>query len=99
MLGVTGQPLFTSHSKMGQNPRLIAGTIASDFNGNPLEWSIFSLAKDRCGMASSIIVSDTSGRYFPTSSRSEEHTSEIQSLMRISYDVFCLKKNKKKKHK
>src|SRR3546814_9736704 len=26
------------------------------------------------------------------SSRSEEHTSELQSLMRISYDVFCLKK-------
>src|SRR3546814_2855158 len=30
--------------------------------------------------------------------RSEEHTSELQSLMRISYAVFCLKK-KKKKHK
>src|SRR3546814_5285033 len=30
--------------------------------------------------------------------RSEEHTSEIQSLMRISYAVFCLKK-KKKHHK
>src|SRR3546814_7585063 len=28
--------------------------------------------------------------------RSEEHTSELQSLMRISYAVFCLKKNKKK---
>src|SRR3546814_8851656 len=26
-------------------------------------------------------------------SRSEEHTSELQSLMRISYAVFCLKKN------
>src|SRR3546814_10119326 len=29
--------------------------------------------------------------------RSEEHTSELQSLMRISYAVFCLKKNKKHK--
>src|SRR3546814_7443638 len=29
-------------------------------------------------------------------SRSEEHTSELQSLMRISYAVFCLKKKKKK---
>src|SRR3546814_2498634 len=28
--------------------------------------------------------------------RSEEHTSELQSLMRISYDVFCLKKKKEK---
>src|SRR3546814_6022446 len=31
-------------------------------------------------------------RYF----RSEEHTSELQSLIRISYAVFCLKKKKKK---
>src|SRR3546814_7710122 len=32
-----------------------------------------------------------------SSARSEEHTSELQSLMRISYAVFCLKKKKKKK--
>src|SRR3546814_7403032 len=31
-------------------------------------------------------------------SRSEEHTSELQSLMRISYAVFCLKKKKTKIH-
>src|SRR3546814_4944432 len=31
--------------------------------------------------------------------RSEEHTSELQSLMRISYAVFCLKKKKKKQNK
>src|SRR3546814_5219835 len=31
----------------------------------------------------------------PISLRSEEHTSELQSLMRISYAVFCLKKKKK----
>src|SRR3546814_2957409 len=30
----------------------------------------------------------------PTEFRSEEHTSELQSLMRISYAVFCLKKKK-----
>src|SRR3546814_7562133 len=30
--------------------------------------------------------------------RSEEHTSELQSLMRISYAVFCLKKQKNNKH-
>src|SRR3546814_4413837 len=30
--------------------------------------------------------------------RSEEHTSELQSLMRISYAVFCLKKKHKEKH-
>src|SRR3546814_2892252 len=31
---------------------------------------------------------------WPAAARSEEHTSELQSLMRISYAVFCLKKNK-----
>src|SRR3546814_1769193 len=31
-----------------------------------------------------------------TATRSEEHTSELQSLMRISYAVFCLKKKTKK---
>src|SRR3546814_8099516 len=31
--------------------------------------------------------------------RSEEHTSELQSLMRISYAVFCLKKKKTRQHK
>src|SRR3546814_6510214 len=37
--------------------------------------------------------------YFRTGDlRSEEHTSELQSLMRISYAVFCLKKKKKNKH-
>src|SRR3546814_4901560 len=43
-----------------------------------------------CGAAdvqgSTSLVSET---------RSEEHTSELQSLMRISYAVFCLKKKKK----
>src|SRR3546814_1518883 len=33
---------------------------------------------------------------FPGQGRSEEHTSELQSLMRISYAVFCLKKKKNK---
>src|SRR3546814_7413503 len=32
-------------------------------------------------------------------SRSEEHTSELQSLMRISYAVFCLKKKMIRQHK
>src|SRR3546814_16428139 len=33
---------------------------------------------------------------YSASKRSEEHTSELQSLMRISYAVFCLKKKKQK---
>src|SRR3546814_1529192 len=55
-----------------------------------------------CAQASSCISSllvATSVRLAPphfenVNQRSEEHTSELQSLMRISYAVFCLKKNK-----
>src|SRR3546814_8758668 len=36
---------------------------------------------------------------FLVAPRSEEHTSELQSLMRISYAVFCLKKKKTRKKK
>src|SRR3546814_4071943 len=35
-------------------------------------------------------------KVWPGRSRSEEHTSELQSLMRISYAVFCLKNKKNK---
>src|SRR3546814_9711623 len=41
----------------------------------------------------------SSGRRHALLARSEEHTSELQSLMRISYAVFCLKKKKSSVHK
>src|SRR3546814_4882501 len=51
-------------------------------------------------MAAVVAVLYMSGYQLPTvfqdRVRSEEHTSELQSLMRISYAVFCLKKKKKK---
>src|SRR3546814_7513712 len=49
------------------------------------------LARRRCRIS---IVTHRSRRL-----RSEEHTSELQSLMRISYAVFCLKKKINKNHK
>src|SRR3546814_10284463 len=49
------------------------------------------------GPSGNPIDSLTSVALPPTTTRSEEHTSELQSLMRISYAVFCLKK--KKQHK
>src|SRR3546814_1943961 len=45
------------------------------------------------------VAAEQEGRPFDPhigAARSEEHTSELQSLMRISYAVFCLKKKKKK---
>src|SRR3546814_1454367 len=45
-------------------------------------------------MSLSSTMPTTSPFLSSTGSRSEEHTSELQSLMRISYAVFCLKKKK-----
>src|SRR3546814_5497945 len=46
------------------------------------------------GVGGDMVVSLREG-----ASRSEEHTSELQSLMRISYAVFCLKKKNETRHK
>src|SRR3546814_4394111 len=50
-------------------------------------------------LAEEVIAAEALGRIVAPipSTRSEEHTSELQSLMRISYAVFCLKKKKHKK--
>src|SRR3546814_9486553 len=60
--------------------------------------SVRSWGSSECQRASRCPIGtsnhDTSMRSFALS-RSEEHTSELQSLMRISYAVFCLKKKKK----
>src|SRR3546814_6764779 len=51
-----------------------------------------------CGATASMALpsAEKSCRERPPAIRSEEHTSELQSLMRISYAVFCLKKKKNK---
>src|SRR3546814_1518990 len=53
----------------------------------PALYSALSAVLDAIGVASS-------ARQWALALRSEEHTSELQSLMRISYAVFCLKKKK-----
>src|SRR3546814_9617088 len=65
----------------------IRRSTATHFDDTPLAWICgglwdFMLPKDMHGELCE-------------SCRSEEHTSELQSLMRISYAVFCLKKKKK----
>src|SRR3546814_3108528 len=48
------------------------------------------------GAAQVTVVADREGDVYE---RSEEHTSELQSLMRISYDVFCLKNKNQHKNR
>src|SRR3546814_2042383 len=50
------------------------------------------------GHAAVAVVQAIDRRIILVVARSEEHTSELQSLMRISYAVFCLKKKKITKH-
>src|SRR3546814_3337437 len=54
------------------------------------------LTKERCRQLGMKPQNDDEADAIGILTRSEEHTSELQSLMRISYAVFCLKK---KKHK
>src|SRR3546814_1179922 len=65
----------------------IAGPGQSQFFGAMENWgAIFTFER--------ILLDDPA-----LTSRSEEHTSELQSLMRISYAVFCLKKKKQIKRR
>src|SRR3546814_8834225 len=69
---------------------IICGAFVSFFT-----MPLFGILGDRIGhkwvfMIGTIGIGLFSMYFF----RSEEHTSELQSLMRISYDVFCLKKKK-----
>src|SRR3546814_1983643 len=55
---------------------------------------IAQVAEDAsCGLGDEAVVGHW--HHHQRKRRSEEHTSELQSLMRISYAVFCLKKNNK----
>src|SRR3546814_10510295 len=75
----------------GNVPTAIAGTIVDDdqFVGGK---ALGQNAVDRSGYMRRLVVERHDDR---KAGRSEEHTSELQSLMRISYAVFCLKKKKK----
>src|SRR3546814_3401972 len=56
-----------------------------------------SISRSRASMSWASQAASRAPRTRPvTRTRSEEHTSELQSLMRISYAVFCLKKKKQK---
>src|SRR3546814_3948224 len=87
-------PLAESDSSEVDDSRFSAGT--SDTPSDPADAlsdvveggaAAFGVADAGAAIAGSTVQSSFDRR-------SEEHTSELQSLMRISYAVFCLKKNK-----
>src|SRR3546814_6271767 len=70
-----------------QGHRTAMSKITNEFS----EFVLFSEDENRC-LDERRIERDVRGKLLPY--RSEEHTSELQSIMRISYAVFCLKKKK-----
>src|SRR3546814_4988823 len=76
------------------------GSIVSGFglgSGSGLLAMVFLLGLSTNGRAEAMHAGVDAQPARRQHRRSEEHTSELQSLMRISYAVFCLKKKKKKK--
>src|SRR3546814_4723465 len=74
-----GEPIAIAHC-----PGLSALESPMRSAGNPVAGILSSATSDCSSLPTTLAVN----------SRSEEHTSELQSLMRISYAVFCLKKKK-----
>src|SRR3546814_4949927 len=88
---LTGRPVAADEAqRIGLADRIVA-------DGEALGAAI-ELAKQIAAFPQTCMNSDRLSAYrqwdFDIEGRSEEHTSELQSLMRISYAVFCLKKTK-----
>src|SRR3546814_10240937 len=91
--------------------RSIAGPVAGERQGDRFSGTLRAVPWGR--EAGHVVVQDAGGCFAlhvadaiieqavspagEPRDRSEEHTSELQSLMRISYAVFCLKKKRRKK--
>src|SRR3546814_8242514 len=99
MTSAEGRGPAATHSTRSR----ISGSCAADMTTPPDDRGEASLARKT---PSPHIHPSTAGEAFAAgaalaywrvagAARSEEHTSELQSLMRISYAVFCLKKKKK----
>src|SRR3546814_6120483 len=75
---------------------ILRGMIDAVFQARSRTWVLASSFTSHVGhfvYAATLLELQRRGRL-----RSEEHTSELQSLMRISYAVFCLKQKTKKTH-
>src|SRR3546814_5189708 len=98
--------------KENTNPRVRCMTLSCDGGRTPTTlittitiygfWTRGLTLRPMSPLTSLSVNRKETGQISPSttgaSHRSEEHTSELQSLMRISYAVFCLKKKKKYQH-
>src|SRR3546814_6895173 len=68
------------------------GKLLETLTGSGVPYAVHNA--DRLSLTVGGDAMDIAPEWLADDARSEEHTSELQSLMRISYAVFCLKKNK-----
>src|SRR3546814_6352423 len=78
---------------MKRGARRLSRWIASATRSRQASFTLSTTLRVRCGRAPRS-PDNWSSTFWTDHQRSEEHTSELQSLMRISYAVFCLKKKK-----
>src|SRR3546814_5825210 len=85
----------STYSELTDSPNAIRRIVSASSSAT-LSWRILpqALAASDSGIVSVTTSSSSSERVTLSIARSEEQTSELQSLMRISYPVFCLKKKK-----
>src|SRR3546814_8740179 len=92
-LGVLGlsyllaEPDYSDNARRMANRPSLNARINAVTRGKPVDHWIEAINKAGC----------PAGRVMGLEERSEEHTSELQSLMRTSYAVFCLKQNNQKR--
>src|SRR3546814_14616781 len=89
------------YTTLFRSPDAYAAAEGSMYFAVPTVWSrVTENAAAASALTSArLLVSGSAPLPVPVFERSEEHTSELQSLMRISYAVFCLKKKKEQKKK
>src|SRR3546814_4867392 len=97
-LGEGGAAAGVLHAGPGQHGVEIVGAVHEDGAGLNLAADCLGRGQIRCPDRGGEAVGRIVHQAHRLLVRSEEHTSELQSLMRISYAVFCLKKKNTKHH-
>src|SRR3546814_5953649 len=99
-LGLDAADAPAEHAEAVDHRRVAVGADAGVGLGDGLAVRILARPHRLRAMLAVDLVAAAGGRgnRLEIVERSEEHTSELQSLMRISYAVFCLKKKKQRKY-
>src|SRR3546814_1288526 len=79
----------------GDDGALLVHDMGDEDTGQPLLQLVERVAIMALELGAPLVIGEVDAHPSALTVRSEEHTSELQSLMRISYAVFCLKKKNK----